>query len=206
MEIKYFGANCLKITTKKAALVIDDNLNEVGKKTITTGKEISIITNQGLKATTSGYFVVNSAGEYELSEVSIKGIPTKLHYDPEANSVMYSVHVNGFSIAILGHSVSNLTEEQLEEFGVVDILIVPVGGGGYTLDPVEAVKLIKTIEPKLVIPTHYQSSSISYEVPQLSLEDFVKSLGITDYETLDSIKYKENNLPEKTNLVVLSES
>ena len=42
MELSYFGANCLRITTKKAQIVIDDNLNKVGLKSITKPTDISL--------------------------------------------------------------------------------------------------------------------------------------------------------------------
>lgn len=205
MEIKFYGANCIKIATKKASVVIDDNVANYGKKAVTNDKDISINTNPNDKYTNSDYFVISSPGEYELSEVSIKGMPVKLHYDLEKRTNMYSIHLNGFSIAVLGHIHSDLAEEQLEEFGVVDILIIPVGGSGYTLDPVEAVKLIKTIEPKIVIPTHYESKDIKYEVPQLALDEFVKTIGLSEVETMDVLKLKDNSLSDKTKLVVLNE-
>ncbi len=48
---------------------------------------------------------------------------------------------------------------------MVDLLIVPVGGNGYTVDPVGAMKLIKAIEPKLVVPSHYADKALKYPVP-----------------------------------------
>ena len=205
MELKFYGANCLKISTKKASLVIDDTLKSQGKKSITSDKDISIITNKESDVTRSEYFNIDSAGEYELSEVSIKGIPAKLHYDPEKTTNLYSIHANGFSIAVLGHVDANLSDEQIENLGVVDLLVIPVGGSGYTIDSVEALKLIKTIEPKIVIPTHYESSNIKYEVPQLSIDELLKAAGSLEVEKLDNLKLKDNNLTEKTKIVVLQE-
>lgn len=205
MEFKFYGANCIKITTKKANIVIDDNLASLGKKSITTDKDITLATNKEFSYSDDGRFVIKTPGEYELSEVSIKGIPTKLHYDPNKPSVMYSVHINGLSIAIMGHAVGELTEKQVEEFGVIDVLIIPVGGSGFTLDTVEAVKIVKELEPKIVIPTHYDSKDIKYEVPQADVNEFLKSSAASDVETIDSLKIKDNNLPEKTRVVLVNE-
>lgn len=205
MELKFYGANCIKITTKKASIVIDDTLESAGKKSIVTDKDIVLSTNKVLKYADGGYFKVDSPGEYEVSEISIKGIPSKMHLDPEKPSTMYSLHINGLSLAIVGHSEGKLSEKQLEEFGVVDILIVPVGGGGYTLDTVEALKLIKELEPKIIIPTHYQSDNIAYEVPQATLDEFKKATGSSEVEAEDSLKIKDLSLPEKSRVVVLSE-
>lgn len=205
MEIKYYGANCIKIITKKATLVIDDTLVANGKKSITTNKDISINTNRELEYSNSDYFVIDSSGEYELSEISIHGIDSKLHYDPSKKNTMYSIHSNGLSVAVLGHTEADLSDKQIESFGIVDILIIPIGGSGFTIDSVEAIKLIKTIEPKIVIPTHYKSDTVKYEVPQQPLEEFVKTVGSGEIENVDVLKIKDNNIPEKTRFVVLKE-
>jgi L-ascorbate metabolism protein UlaG (beta-lactamase superfamily) len=44
VEFSYFGANCLRITTKKAQVVVDDNLQKLGLKTITKPTDISLKT------------------------------------------------------------------------------------------------------------------------------------------------------------------
>jgi L-ascorbate metabolism protein UlaG (beta-lactamase superfamily) len=87
---------------------------------------------------------------------------------------------------------------------MVDILVVPVGNSGYTLDAVGALKIIKQIEPKVVIPTHYSDKAIKYEVPQVELADALKNLGMEVSETLDKYKYKPTELSDSTKLIVLN--
>ena len=83
------------------------------------------------------------------------------------------------------------------------MLIIPVGGNGYTLDATSAAQLIKKIEPKIVIPTHYADNSIKYEVPQAELKTFLSEMGVSDPEWMDSLKIKESELGDKTRVVVL---
>jgi L-ascorbate metabolism protein UlaG (beta-lactamase superfamily) len=78
-----------------------------------------------------------------------------------------------------------------------------VGGNGYTLDGVGALKVIKQIEPKVVIPTHYADPKIKYEVPQAPLADAIKGLGMEVSETLAKYKIKLAELSDSTKLVVL---
>ncbi len=201
MEVRYYGANCVKISTKKASLVIDDTQDK--GKFITTDKDITIKTNRSLSFAKGGIFEVQSPGEYEVSEVSVTGIASKLHFDESQLSIIYSIHLDGFSVAVIGNTKGDLSDDQLEKLGVVDVLVIPVGGHGYTLDPVAAIKLIKEIEPKIVIPTHYYDSTISYEVEQSPLEDFLKAYGASDVEKIEVLKLKEAMLPEKTQVVAL---
>jgi L-ascorbate metabolism protein UlaG (beta-lactamase superfamily) len=110
------------------------------------------------------------------------------------------------SIVVLGHVASPLSEEQLEEINVVDIVIIPIGGNGYTFDAHQAVEAVRQINPKVVIPTHYEDSAVKYEVPQMGLEAFVKELGAAEQETLSKFKIKNGVLPEVFTLVELTRS
>ena len=202
MEIRYYGANCVKFSTKKVSLVVDDTLDKGAS--ITTDKDIIIKTNTTLTYAEGGFFEVKSPGEYEVSEVSIAGIASKLHFDDNKTSIIYSLHIDGFSVAVLGHTIGDLKDAQIEKLGVVDILVIPVGGHGYTLDAVAAVKLIKEIEPKIVIPTHYNDAKVKYEVEQAPLDEFLKSFGATEVEAIDVLKLKDATLPDKTQVVVLN--
>ncbi|HLZ14505.1 MAG TPA: hypothetical protein VKQ34_00760, partial [Candidatus Saccharimonadales bacterium] len=74
---------------------------------------------------------------------------------------------------------------------------------GYTLDAVGALKLIKKVEPKLVIPTHYADDALAYPVPQQSLEDALKALAMQPKETVAKLRVKTAELGETTQLVVL---
>ena len=74
----------------------------------------------------------------------------------------------------MGHIQDVLDEAQLEGIGVVDILIVPVGGNNYTLDAHAAVKIVNQIDPRIVIPVHYADKAVKYDVAQDDLSSFLK--------------------------------
>lgn len=206
MEIHFFGGNCIKIATKKNSVVIDDNLQTLGQKTVVTEKDIALYTSAHIKPAAKSYFDISGPGEYEVSDVSIQGVAARAHMDDEKGSsaTMYRIIIDDVRIAVVGHIYADLSNEQLEALGTIDILFVPVGNSGYTLDGIGAQKVIKEIEPKLVIPTHYADKALSYEVPQIELETALKELGIEPHETLDSLKIKNLELTDTTKLVVLS--
>lgn len=207
MDIKYFGANCIKLQTKKASIVIDDNLEKVGLESITKASDISISTNKdsNFLSSKSSEFVVDKPGEYEVSDTSIKGISARAHIDDpdQKNATIYRVIIGDIRVAVIGHIYPDLSEAQLEGLGMVDILIIPVGGKGYTLDGVGALKIIKKIGPKIVIPTHYSDSKINYEVPQDDIEAVRKTLSMEPAEELDELKIKGKEFSEGTKLIVL---
>jgi L-ascorbate metabolism protein UlaG (beta-lactamase superfamily) len=100
---------------------------------------------------------------------------------------MYRVEIGETRIGIIGNIDGKLTDEQLEGLGVLDILIIPVGGNGYTLDATGASNLTKMISPKIVIPVHYDDKQLNYEVPQSNIDPFITELGAPVEET---VKYK----------------
>lgn len=207
MQIEYFGGNCIRIATKKVAVVTDDNLETLGQKPVTKPDNIGIVTNRQLiKNAPEAQFVVDRPGEYEVLDVSLIGVAARAHTDePEQkNSTVVRLIIDDIKVCVLGHVYPELTEEQLEAIGMVDILIVPVGGSGYTLDSLGALKLIKKISPKIVIPTHFADSKIKYEVPQTTLEEALKGLAMEPADTLDVLKVKGRDFEEGTKLIVLN--
>jgi L-ascorbate metabolism protein UlaG (beta-lactamase superfamily) len=87
----------------------------------------------------------------------------------------------------------NLTTEQVEEIGDIDILLVPVGGN-YTLDAEDAEKLVRQVEPKVVIPMHYAVPKLKIKLD--GIEKFLKEMGIGKKEALPKYVVKKKDLPE----------
>lgn len=208
MEITYHGGNCLRIVAKKASIVVDDNLSSLGQKTIVKPDDIVLVTSDHLKASTSGRLVIAQPGEYEVSDISIQGIAARGSMDEAGtnNATMYKITSDDISLLVLGHVFAEITDEELEEIGHVDVLVTPVGGHGYTLDGVDALKLIKKIEPKMVVPTHYADSALKYEVPQDGLEEAFKGLAMEPVETVPKLKLKASDIPDSIQLHVLERS
>lgn len=205
MELTFYGANCLRLSAKKAQIVIDDNLTKLGLKAVTKPTDISLRTNTMFPEHLDSTFRAEMPGEYEIAGVVIRGIAARGHMDEEGKktAVIYTVEADDTKVAILGHIYPELYEEQLEAIGLVDVAIVPVGGNGYTLDGAGALKVIKQIEPKVVIPTHYADKALKYEVPQAELTDAVKNLGMEISEKLAKYKIKPAELSDTTRLIVL---
>ncbi len=204
MELQYFGANCLRITTKKATLVVDDNLGKLGLKSITRPTDISLQTHAAVPKQPA-HFTIDMPGEYEIADVSIHGVAARGAGDEAGllNATIYTVATSDLKVAIIGHISPDLSEEQLEQIGRVDVVIVPVGGNGFTLDGTGALQVIKKIEPKLIIPTHYADKAIKYEVPQVELSEALKGLAMEPSETVDRYRLKAGEFSDTARLIVL---
>lgn len=197
MDIEYKGANCLVIATKQGVAVVDPKLSRVGLKDYSGKMSVQLATHEDFSIK-SDALLISGPGDYEIGGLSVHGVAAQRHTDTPDDgkwSTMYRLDSGDVSVAILGHVVGQLSEAQAEALGVVDVLILPVGGNGYTLDAHSAVQLIRQIEPKIVVPTHYADKALNYEVAQADLELFVKELGATP-EPISKLKLKAGALPE----------
>lgn len=205
MELEYYGGNCLKISSKKATIIVDDNLSALGLQTIIKPKDIALYTSTNIEKNAECQFMIDMPGEYEVSDISIIGVSARAHIDEPGvrSATIYRVTINDIRIAIVGHIYPELTDDELEKIGTIDVLVIPVGGNGFTLDGLGALKIIKKIEPNIVIPTNYADKALNYEVPAADLETALKGLSMEPAETLPVLKIKSREFPETTQLIVL---
>lgn len=205
MEIQFYGANCLTINTKQARLVLDDNLTDLGAKPITKAGDVSIFTGAHGNVAVEPKILINQPGEYEVSGVTIQGIAARGHMDEAGvkNATIYKISTDDIRILVTGHVYPELSDGQMEAIGTVDVMFVPVGGNGYTLDGVGALKLIKKVEPKVVVPTHYATKGLVFPVPPQNLEQALQPLAMEPKEIVSKLKLKNTDFGDTTQLIVL---
>jgi L-ascorbate metabolism protein UlaG (beta-lactamase superfamily) len=209
MDVQFYGANCLVFGNKELRIVVDDTLAAQGGKSVTKANDVALFTQSlGDNAEPDARMVIDMPGEYEINNIAVKGIPARGHMDEPGTekATMYKIVVGDMVYLVAGHIYPELTESELEGIGLVDVLFVPVGGNGYTMDPVGALKLTRAIDPKLVIPTHYDDKSLKFEVPQQTLEQATKEFGMEPKETIDKLRLKPAELGEATQLQILEKA
>ena len=207
-EIEYKGAGTVVIATKKSKLISDPKLSLVGLKDIEP-KDMTMVLTEARFAvdSTQVKLKIDGPGEYEVGDFSIRRIPAQRHLDSEGfESTNYRIEVGDTRIALLGNIDPKLSEEQLEEIGIVDMLILPIGGGGYTLDPTAAAQIARKVDAKTVLPIHYADSDLKYEVEQEEFDTFHKELGGA-VEEVEKLKVKSSSmLPQSLTAIKLARS
>lgn len=209
-EVEYKGANGVVFASKKTSLVVDPRLSLVGLKDMKVKDAVELATETRFKIDTSdAAIIIDGPGEYEVGDFTIHGVAATRHIDTaeqEKLSTIYRVECGEIRAAIIGNIDPKLDDEQLEAIGVVDILVIPVGGGGYTLDATSAASIVRQVEPKAVIPVHYAEKGLNYEVPQDTLDVFVKELG-APVEQVAKLKVKSiSALPPVLTVLELARS
>jgi L-ascorbate metabolism protein UlaG (beta-lactamase superfamily) len=207
-EVEYKGANTVVISTKKGTIVTDPKLSLVGLKDVNVKDSIELATEARFALNVdTARLVIEGPGEYGIADFDIRGIAAQRHLDSESDpkaSTIYRIEAGEIRVALVGNIYEKLTEAQLEEIGLIDVLIIPVGGNGYTLDATGAATLTRLIDPKIVVPIHYADPAIKYEVAQGDFETFAKELGGT-IEEAPKLKIKQSAaLPETLTIYKLA--
>jgi len=215
MNIIWHGQSFFEIVTKdkenkELKIVMDPFDESIGLKVPKTEARILLITHQhsdhsNKKAISGTPFLIEEPGEYEINGVYVKGIPAfhdNIQGKEREDIIVYLIETEDIKICHLGDfGQKELTSEQLDQLGDIDILMVPVGGV-YTIDAKGASKIISQIEPKLVIPMHYQIPKLKLKLN--SLEQFLKEIGSPVIEPQKKLKVRSFNLPkEKMEIAVL---
>lgn len=210
-EIEYKGGNGVVLSTKKASIVADPKLSLIGAKDLAVKDSVEIATEARFALNNEdAKLVIEGPGEYGIADFDIRGIAAQRHLDAATDpkiSTMYRIEAGDIRVALIGNIYEKLSEDQLETLGVIDVLIIPVGGNGYTLDAEGAASLVRAIDPKVVVPVHYNDDALKYEVPQAELEEFTKVLAVP-VEAVTG-KYKLKNaaaLPPTLTVVALARS
>jgi L-ascorbate metabolism protein UlaG (beta-lactamase superfamily) len=199
MEIQTLGANTVRINTKKTSILANDS--NTGKSFLKDG-DILLFSNKNQDNQDKKVrLFIATAGEYEVADVLIVGIPAfpyKEDPDHKLSSTIFKLVSDDTSLVIVGDISPELTDSQVEDIGHADALIIPVGGNGKTLDATQALKIIKKIDPFVVIPINYEEG----------IDQITKTLGLETLDTTNKYKLKATNFVEgqATKLILLEKS
>lgn len=219
MILSFLGHSCFKIKGKRGTIITDPyngyvgfNLPGVSADIITVSHAHEDHNNIQAVAGTArrkNPFIVDQPGEYEVGGLSVFGVATWHDASQGAergNNIVFTALVDDLRICHLGDLGHELSSEQLEEIGSADILLCPVGGV-FTINPVQAVKVIRSLEPSIVIPMHYKTAQHKQEVfgELATLDDFVKEYG-AEVEPVEKLEIEKSRLPEETELIILKQT
>jgi L-ascorbate metabolism protein UlaG (beta-lactamase superfamily) len=97
----------------------------------------------------------------QMKDVHVRNVPTNIRNwgggtERHGNSI-FIFEIGSLCVAHLGHLHHTLTQQQLNEIGKIDIVLVPVDGGA-TLDIDGMIEVLDALKAKVMIPMHYFST------------------------------------------------
>jgi L-ascorbate metabolism protein UlaG (beta-lactamase superfamily) len=214
MEITWYGHSCFKLAERGLATVITDPYDSklVGYSPLKLKADIVTVSHDTpghnfVSAVKGDAHIIDGPGEFEIGSVFVTGIQTNGHVkksDAEMRNTLYLFDFNGINVLHLGDLNRIPSQAEVEDFGPINVALIPVGGGG-ALNANKAVEIISLLEPNIVIPMHYATPATGDTAQKLDpLSKFLKEMGLTNPETLPSLKIaNQAALPEETKVVVL---
>lgn len=148
-------------------------------------------------------FIIQGPGEFEIKGVEIFGIPSlhdKKNGKDRGENTIYLYKIDGVRLCHLGDQGQKLTDKQIERLNGIDVLMIPVGGV-YTLNAKEAVSVVEQLEPKIVIPMHFKTADLLFELE--SLEKFLGEIGKEKAKPINKLTVTPSSLPEEREVVWL---
>ncbi len=203
MNIIWYGHSCFKIQSKDLVLITDPFDKKIGLKPPIGRADIVTVSHQHYDHNNTAVikdnpFIIDGPGEYEIKEVSIRGI-LSFHDNRQGAergiNTIFVAEMEGIRICHLGDlGQDSLTGKQLEKIGPVDILMIPVGGV-FTIDWKKADSIINQIEPRIIIPMHYKIPGLNLEID--TLDKFASERGASKKEAVSKLSVKKKDLPQE---------
>lgn len=202
MHISWLGNTAVKIQAKPfdkdVVVVIDPYRQDKGNFPRSLMPNIGLYTRgEKNSITLSGNpFVLDTPGECEHDGILISSVQGH-----EAGTTMVRIDVEQISVGHVGFIKKQLDDKQLNILADVDVLLIPVGHPD-GLDEEAAIKVVNSIEPKIVIPIAYQSDNDPNARP---IDSFLKGMGIKDNKPEPKVIIKKKDLPqEETQVIILN--
>ncbi|MFH0806668.1 MAG: MBL fold metallo-hydrolase [Candidatus Brennerbacteria bacterium] len=195
MVITYQGEGYVKVTAGSLSFLVDptDERSFRGAKFVLITQNPSPLLKG--KDTTSTLIlreplIINHPGEYEAESVRITAYQTGVKEDTAL--IAYRVLMEGITLGFLGHLSELPDQKSLGGFADLDILFVP-GGGAPWLKESDAAKIVRQLEPGLVVPIL---------LTKKTCEAFAKELGAKTPTSSEKLVIKKKDIVSKACTVV----
>ena len=183
MILNYFGDHCFRVQSGELSLLVNPSNNrfkgDVVLRTLTSTAATGQAANE-----------IVFPGEYEMRGIVIKGIPVSAESTEKFLKTIYAVLWEEMRLVFFGHLSKPIDATIIEEIGEPDIVFIPTGGDHFIL-PEAVVKLVKQLEPALVVPSYTKNAHV-----------FVKAFG-QKAEPQEKYVFKKKDLVGKKSEIIL---
>lgn len=216
MQLSWLGQSCFKIETKgngeSVTIVIDPFGDDIGLTMPKVKADLVLVSHDhfdhnNVAAIKGEPFVIQGAGEYEVKQIVVYGVPT-FHDDKQGSdrgqNTCFRIDAEDLTVVHLGDLGHPLDDHQLALLEGADILLIPVGGT-YTINARVASEVVAQIEPRIVVPMHYAIPKLKIDLETAA--PFLKEMGVPKLEAVDKLKITKKELQaEDTHIILLTPS
>jgi L-ascorbate metabolism protein UlaG (beta-lactamase superfamily) len=215
MKIKWFGHSAFLITADDGTRVITDPYvagaydGAVGYRKITERADAVTVSHEhpdhnGSAGLPGSPQILKGRGPFTVKGIRITGFDTfhdSSQGQERGRNTVYVYEVDNLRIVHLGDLGHIPDDATLKALGRVDVLLVPVGGV-FTIDSVAAHQLTRLLNPKVVIPMHYKTLKLGFQIA--GVEEFIKLAPNPRRIGSSEVEISLARLPEATETWVLA--
>ncbi len=203
MEIRLIGNASFLVTSAAGTVVTDPAPDIMSDSYLNDENAIAVFSRQGgiVSNFPDSLTILDGPGEYEVSGVSVFGIPTPAGDAAVTREVttQYVIDADGIAVCSLGFIGSIPDARSLRAIGNIDVMLVPTTEDS----PMSAEQLaaaVRLIEPKVVVPSGFYVAAGN---PGEELRRFVQELGTKPDDPAPRLTLNRLNLPEEMRVVIL---
>lgn len=209
VDITWYGQTCFRLDSRNSISILTDPYpSDVGLTLPRLHADIVTVSHYGggcdCMARVQGPFnLLDGPGEYEISGVFITGVVTFADDTggrEQGLNTVFAFDFDGTTVCHLGRLGHVPTQSQVKNLGPVDVLLVPVGGGG-SLTATQASEAIGLFEPDMVIPMFYHVVGLQEDLD--NVDHFLKEMGMEEAGVQDKLTIGEAKTSEETDIIVL---
>jgi L-ascorbate metabolism protein UlaG (beta-lactamase superfamily) len=209
LEITWYGQAMFSIAGAGTTVVVDPTPPETGYSYDPVDADIVLVTHTHFDHNfTAGVAgspkVINASGKFDLGGIEVRGIDS-FHDSAggaeRGNNVIYTWEQAGMRLAHFGDLGHMLKPEAVKRLLKLDVAMIPVGGV-FTIDAEQATRLIRDLEPSIVLPMHYGTAD--GKVPVEPVDEFARrfSGGVRTVETRSAV-VTPDEVPVSTQVWIL---
>lgn len=147
--------------------------------------------------------IFNKAGKFSFETIEITGIAAFHDHNlgkDRGNDIIFKIKVDDITICHLGDLGHELSKEQIQELGLIDVLLIPAGGF-FTVDIMEATRIMNSLVPKICIPMHFKTVNLGFDLAPV--DEFIKNKNNVKIISASEIELQKDQLPVATEIWVL---
>jgi L-ascorbate metabolism protein UlaG (beta-lactamase superfamily) len=212
MEITWLGHSCFRLRGKEVTVLTDPVGPQLGYALGRVSAQIVTVSHDhpghnNVAAVGGNPRVLRGPGEYEVQDVLITAVAS--YHDAErgqrlGRNTIFLLHIDDLAVCHLGDLGHVLTDQQREEMGDVDVLLVPVGGKN-TINAAQAAEVISQVDPRIIIPMHYATAATEGKVEGLDpVEKFCREMGVEVVEPQPKLAVTRGTLPAEPQIITLN--
>jgi len=202
MIITYYGENSFKIQSGEFTILTDPVDASSGLtpprfkydillKTLTAFPPHEQAVEQSPSTGSGQSISIYGPGEYNVEDATIFGYLSENEVTDKILKTVYVVTLEDIKLCFLGHLADIPSPAIMERLEDIDILFVPGGGTPY-IDQKKVAKLVKQIQPKIVIPTAFKVPGLKRQAEDL--KTFLEELDQKDAESQEKLTIKKKDL------------